>query len=137
MDDTQMILARLAALEASVNTHQPTPVSIDDIDAAIVAARKNDTAVLHRLEAAVNELRAQLPSLVTKSTLDHRIAGLHDTMVQVMGEVSADSLDVAKRETEDSVRAVKRIAERAEDASRANVKTAAALLQNYASELGA
>jgi hypothetical protein len=137
MDDTNHILARLAALEAIVNQHVPTPVTLQDIKSAVEASRKSDAAALNRLEAAVNDLRLQLPGLVTKSTLDTRITGLHDTMVQVMGEVSADSLDVAKRETDDSVRSVKRIAERAEDASRASVKTAQTILMNYASELGA
>jgi hypothetical protein len=137
MNTEDMILARLSALENSVNTHVPTPVTMHDIDQAIVAARKNDLAVLQRLESAVQELRAQLPSLVTKATLDARIANLSSSLTTVMAEVAADNLNVSARETEDSLRAVKRIAETAVDASRANVRTAQTILMNYASELGA
>jgi hypothetical protein len=131
------IFARLAALEASVNRHSAPSVSLQDIDSAIVAARKNDASALHRLEAAVQELRAQLPSLVTKATLDSRIAGLHNTFVEVMGDVSADNLNEAKRETDDAVRSVKRLAEKAESAAGASVKVAADILKAYAGELGA
>jgi hypothetical protein len=130
------LIARLAAVEAIVFQPQRAPVSLDDIDQALVAARKSDSAALAKLTAAVNELKAQIAGCVTKSALDSRLAGITQNITEVLGSVSADNLNEAERFTTDAVRAVKRDAERAVDISQQSVRTAQKSLLDYAARLG-